>query len=104
MYPPPASGRWDPSSAYTSAPIKAMTPPSTHASKVSFTDPTRCATIAGLRKMPDPIMPPTTIIVPENTPNVGVYPDVGDPLRGGLLRSGIPSGTAGSLVRGGHTR
>ena len=45
-----------------------MTPPSTQTARVSPTLRTRSATSAGLRKIPDPMIPPTTIIVAENGP------------------------------------
>ncbi len=46
-----------------------MTPPRTQTPMVSGGVRVRCATIAGLRKMPEPMMPPTTAIVPENNPS-----------------------------------
>ncbi len=50
------------------APRIATAPPTSHADIVSPAVPARCATTAGLRKIPEPMMPPTTIIVPSNTP------------------------------------
>ncbi len=35
---------------------------------VSPAVPARCATTAGLRKIPEPMMPPTTIMVPSKRP------------------------------------
>ena len=50
------------------APISATSAPNPHAVRVSVAVPSRCATTAGERKMPAPITPPMTSIVPENTP------------------------------------
>jgi hypothetical protein len=50
------------------APSTATTAPASHTARMSGTDCTRCATTAGLRKMPAPMMPPTTIMVPEKSP------------------------------------
>jgi hypothetical protein len=50
--------------------MSAMAPPSTHTPSVKRVVPTRWATIAGLMKMPEPMIPPTTAIVPENSPRV----------------------------------
>jgi hypothetical protein len=36
---------------------------------VSHAVPVRWATIAGLRKIPDPMIPPTTLMVPEKRPS-----------------------------------
>ena len=42
---------------------------SAKATMVSVAEPVRCATIAGLRKIPDPMIPPTTRSVPEKRPS-----------------------------------
>ena len=55
----------------TNAPMMAMTPPRTQTVNVSWTLRTRSATSAGFRKIPDPMMPPTTIIVAEKNPSRG---------------------------------
>src|SRR3989442_4478284 len=47
-----------------SAPSNAITPPSTQATKVSPGRPSRAATIPGVRKIPEPIVIPTTIASP----------------------------------------
>jgi hypothetical protein len=52
------------------APRSAITAPSDQVAIVSQADPVRRATIEGLRKMPEPMMPPTTSIVAENRPSV----------------------------------
>jgi hypothetical protein len=46
----------------------AIPPPTAQTVRVSSAVRTRSATRAGFRKIPDPIMPPTTIIVPEKRP------------------------------------
>ena len=51
------------------APSSAITAPSVHVPSVSAAVPVRRATIDGLRKIPEPMMPPTTSIVPENRPS-----------------------------------
>ena len=50
------------------APSTATTAPASHTPRINGTLFTRAATTAGLRKMPAPMMPPTTIIVPEKGP------------------------------------
>src|SRR2546425_8796143 len=72
-YPPPAFGRRAPSSPKHSAPTSATTPPTTQATMMSGADPTRSATVAGVRKMPPPMMPPITAIVPEKRPRRRAY-------------------------------
>ena len=67
-YVPPARGRRAPSSAYTKPPMMATMAPMPHAARVSGAVPTRWATTDGDRKMPEPMMPPTTSMVPENRP------------------------------------
>src|SRR5437879_8044082 len=63
-YFPPARGYRVVSSEKHSAPSKAITPPSTQATKVSPGRPRRAATIPGVRKIPEPIVIPTTIASP----------------------------------------
>jgi hypothetical protein len=48
--------------------MMATTAPMPHAASVSGAVPTRCATTDGDRKMPEPMMPPTTSMVPETRP------------------------------------
>src|SRR5206468_5170455 len=60
--------RW-PSSPKQNAPISATTPPTIHAVRTSVGDPPRCATVADVRKIPPPMIPPITAIVPENRPS-----------------------------------
>src|SRR4051812_12178072 len=50
------------------APSSAITAPSDHVPMVSAAEPVRAATMDGLMKIPDPMMPPTTSIVPEKRP------------------------------------
>src|SRR5207245_478377 len=63
-YFPPARGCRVASSEKHSAPSNAITPPSTQATKVSPGRPSRAATIPGVRKIPEPIVIPTTIASP----------------------------------------
>src|SRR5207245_1045637 len=63
-YCPPARGYRVVSSEKHSAPSKAITPPSTQATKVSPGRPRRAATIPCVRKIPEPIVIPTTIASP----------------------------------------
>ena len=67
-YCPPTSGRSAASSAYANAPSSAMTPPAAHAPTISAGVCTDCATTYGLMKMPEPMMPPMTIMVASNAP------------------------------------
>src|SRR5260370_13830595 len=57
-----------------------MSPPSTQAPGASPAPPTRCATTLGVAKMPDPIMPPITAIVPEKRPRRRAYVVTADKL------------------------
>jgi hypothetical protein len=50
-----------------------MTPPSAHAVTTSAGVPTRWATIAGFKKMPAPMMPPTTTMAVSNSVSRGTY-------------------------------
>src|SRR5580704_8905264 len=59
-YSPPASGSSAPSSAKHSAPNIATMPAASHAASTSAGVPTACAMAADLRKMPVPMMMPTT--------------------------------------------
>src|SRR5258705_3154887 len=58
-YTPPERGKAAASSEYVSAPQSTTTAPSTQASRKSGTSSMRCATLAGVRKMPLPIVEPT---------------------------------------------
>ena len=60
----PARGWRAPSSAKQNAPASAMAPPITHAPRATAALGVRSATTAGLMKMPAPMMPPITIMVP----------------------------------------
>src|SRR6185503_10999991 len=53
--------------------MRATTPPTTHAMSTIPELPTRSATVAGVRKIPPPMMPPTTAMVPENNPRRRAY-------------------------------
>ncbi len=59
-YTPPERGNAAASSAYVSAPHNTTTAPTTHASRNRGTSSMRCATLAGVRKMPLPIVEPTS--------------------------------------------
>src|SRR6266699_16302 len=59
-YTPPERGNAAASSEYVSAPHSTTTAPTTHASRNSGTSSMRCATLAGVRKMPLPIVEPTS--------------------------------------------
>src|SRR6185295_8142587 len=66
-YWPPTLGTTVLSSAKTKAPKSAMTPPAPHTARMRNGVPTFCATTYGLMKMPEPMMPETTIIVASNS-------------------------------------
>src|SRR5947208_7403007 len=53
--------------------MSAIAPPSTHANRTASGLPRRSATVAGVRKIPPPMIPPTTAIVPENRPRRRAY-------------------------------
>src|SRR6266699_2427205 len=59
-YTPPERGNAAASSEYVSAPHSTTTAPTTQASRKSGTSSTRCATPAGVRKMPLPMVEPTS--------------------------------------------
>ena len=50
------------------APSTATTPPIIHAATMSAEEPTLRATVAGVTKMPEPTMPPITIMVASKRP------------------------------------
>src|SRR6267378_2674104 len=58
-YTPPERGNAAASSEYVSAPHSTTTAPTTQARRKSGTSSMRCATLAGVRKMPLPIVEPT---------------------------------------------
>src|ERR1700759_521532 len=60
-YCPPAFGSAAPNSAKLSAPKGERTPPAIHAAYTTLTEPPTDAISLGLRKMPVPIIVPTTI-------------------------------------------
>lgn len=70
---PPARGRRRPSSPKQNAPTSATAPPSNQTPSASAPEPARAATCAGVTKMPDPMMPPTTAIVAEKGPSARRY-------------------------------
>ena len=51
------------------APSRAMTPPATHAPRISAGVWTRSATTYGLMKIPEPTMPPITTMVASKRPS-----------------------------------
>src|SRR5512132_3226749 len=53
--------------------MSAMTPPRTHAPSVRPGVWTRWATTCGFRKIPDPMIPPITIMTPEKSPTRRAY-------------------------------
>ncbi len=57
-YTPPERGKAAANSEYVSAPHSTTAAPNTHASRKSGTSSTRCATLAGVRKMPLPMVEP----------------------------------------------
>src|SRR6266536_2398078 len=59
-YTPPDRGNSAASSAYVSAPHNASRPPSTHTPNIGSGAGTRSAMIAGVRKMPPPMVEPTS--------------------------------------------
>src|SRR6266545_2642318 len=59
-YTPPERGNAAASSEYVSAPHSTTTAPTTQARRKSGTSSIRCATLAGVRKMPLPIVEPTS--------------------------------------------
>src|SRR3989454_12674094 len=73
--------------------MSAIAPPSTHANRTASGVPRRSATVAGVRRMPPPMMPPFTAIVPEKRPRRRAY----------LTRDGDDSvtGRGHAVTRGG---
>jgi hypothetical protein len=71
-------------SALVSAPNKVITPANTQTSISSSGEPSCAAITPGLRKIPDPITPPTTSMIVENRPSVGTSPGRGGGGSGGL--------------------
>src|SRR5689334_8418861 len=59
-YTPPERGKAAASSEYVSAPHNTTTAPTTQASRNRGTSSMRCATLAGVRKMPLPMVEPTS--------------------------------------------
>jgi hypothetical protein len=51
------------------APMSATAPPSAQMNRINGNELSRAATNAGLMKMPDPMMPPTTTIVASKGPS-----------------------------------
>src|SRR5262245_35866619 len=68
---PPCPGTSVLSSANTSAPSTASTPPMAHATITRSALSTRCATLAGVKKMPTPMMPPITTQPTSKGPRLG---------------------------------
>src|SRR5438876_59636 len=81
---PPASGMAAPSSARDSAPASDNTPPTIQTRNRLRTLPTSSATLWGTRKIPDPMIVPTTMAVEPRYPmarTVGELSDEGAPAR-----------------------
>src|ERR1019366_6475271 len=68
-YPPPACGSIAPSSAYVSAPASATTPPSVHTPSTHGALGRARAVSAGVKKIPLPMIPPTTSSAAEKSPS-----------------------------------
>src|SRR5688572_5656574 len=68
-YWPPATGRIRPSSANVIAPSNAITPPTPHAIIAPLALPVTRATSRGLKKMPTPMIAPTTTQVASHRPS-----------------------------------
>src|ERR1700728_1410296 len=77
MYCPPAHGLTAASSPYRSAPIRVITVVTSDAPISRAGDPTPRLMSAGTRKMPDPIIDPTTMAVALNNPRLATSPGFG---------------------------
>src|SRR5258706_8771746 len=87
-YTPPERGNAAASSEYVSAPHNTTTPPTTQARRNSGTSSTRCATLAGVRKMPLPIVEPTRTATALHRPRRRVSRSPQRSTRGALMRFG----------------
>src|SRR4051812_39944464 len=105
-YSPPDCGRIAPSSAKVSAPKNESTPPTNHARYTYFAEPTASIIVPGTRKMPLPMIVPTTIAVAWLGPRARTSPCSADlcslatlvrPL--GIVR-GVPEDQAGNIPDG----
>src|SRR5881396_693377 len=74
MYWPPVSGIMLAISALVRTPKSVITPARTQTPSNSSGEPTWAAMTPGLRKMPEPMTPPVTIIVALNRPRAGIKP------------------------------
>src|SRR5512147_2065450 len=68
VYQPPVRGNVATSSATESAPHKEITPPTNQTPSINAGSGTRDATTEGVRKMPDPMVMPTTRPVADQKP------------------------------------
>src|SRR5439155_20104337 len=84
---PPWPGTRALNSANTRAPSAASSPPIPHADNISAGEPVLLATLAGVKKMPTPMMPPIATQAMSNTPS---------PRRSGPLRTGSGRASSGS--------
>src|SRR5207249_5780264 len=85
-YWPPASGRSRPSSAKVKAPSRAIVPPIPQASSAAAVPPVTRATSRGLKKIPTPMIAPTTTEVASHRPST-------------LGRSAVLDSTLGSVLK-----
>src|SRR5207302_708944 len=90
-YSPPACGFMAPSSAYVIAPASESAPPTIHAKYTSRAEPTACIISAGTRKIPLPIMVPTTIAPAWLTPSSRNS-------EAGSVTPGLATGTGATLA------
>src|SRR6185312_8840501 len=92
-YGPPACGSSAPSSAYVSAPAKPTSPPN---AQIAMTQPAEGSAMAasdGVKKMPLPMIPPTTIMAAEKTPSSRRSSEyaAGEVVKRGSGRAGSPA-------------
>src|SRR6266568_3527205 len=92
-YTPPERGNSAASSAYVSAPHNASRPPSTHTPNIGSGAGTRSAMTAGVRKIPPPMVEPTSTAIALQKPS-----------RRGSRSPGGPAGRSGGRGGRGHER
>ena len=95
-------------SALVSAPKSVMTPARSHTVSSSPGEPTSDIMTPDLRKMPDPMTPPTTSMTVLKSPSVGTSPEdrvlpeepFARPLEVSLMRTEIRTGVSGKSAPG----
>src|SRR3989475_1361304 len=93
-YAPPASGSMAPSSPYVTAPSSASTPPSPHARRAYPTSPPASrSTAPGTRKIPEPIVVPTTMKIRSRKRRVRASEAPGTAALRGATGQGNPLGS-----------